>query len=240
MIDTALKGFLEKELEALELDFLMRVKRMNLNQGQIINLIAEMDFFKELQGLGLTKIVDKLEKEYSGIVNQNQETGGVKISALSLRELNIIKDLDVRSLLGQAENYATQFKSKLLKGLLSGEGNRTIANELEGMSLTSPQIVTAITTSRDEFNSIVLAKEYEEYPNQLFRLAGILDNRTRCACKAVLAFQPPEGFTKQEVDEGLLTKIAKEHCPKFKGQYTWTFRGGFNCRHYYEPIIEGT
>jgi hypothetical protein len=239
MLDTELKGFLEKELQALEEDFLLRMRRLNLNRGQMINLIAEMDFFKELQALGLTKIITTLEKEYAGIVNQMQETGGVKIKALSLRELNIIKDLDVRSLLGQAENYATQFKSKLLKGLLSGEGNRTIANELEGLSLTSPQIITAITTSRDEFNAIVIAKEYEDYPDQLFRLAGVLDNRTRCACKAVLAFQPKEGFTKLDVDEGLLTKIAKEHCPKFKGEYTWTFRGGFNCRHYYEPIIEG-
>lgn len=239
MLSETLNGFLEKELKGLEEAFLSRIKRLskeNLSQIEIIKLANELDLFNELQDLGLTKIIQKLDEEYSSIVESLLDQNKAGTAGLNIEQLKIIARLDAESLLGRAEAYANQFKSKWLKGLLAGEDTATIADSLEDIGLRSNQVISAITTAKDEFNAIATATIFENDPEQRFVLAGPFDKRTRCQCRAVLDFQPEEGLTKQEIDEGAWTRLAKEHCPKFKGEYTWTFRGGFNCRHYPEPV----
>jgi hypothetical protein len=77
-----------------------------------------------------------------------------------------------------------------------------------------------------------MANLFQDSPDVRFKLAGPVDNRTRCQCKAVMMFQPKDGLTKKEIDEDAWTKLALEHCLKFINKYTFVNRGGFNCRHF--------
>jgi hypothetical protein len=77
-----------------------------------------------------------------------------------------------------------------------------------------------------------MANLFQDSPDVRFKLAGPVDNRTRCQCKAVMMYQPKNGLTKKEIDEDAWTRLALERCPKFEGKYTFVNRGGFNCRHF--------
>ena len=226
-------GFLESELQQLEDRFLSRVKIFNqLSQTEKINLAIETDFFAELERLGLTRVLQKLQSEYAGIVGEITKLKPGGIEPIQYVELQTLMDLDTESLLNTARSYSSQFKSSLLKGLVSGESTSDIVSRLGDIGLKTNQTIAAVTTAKDEFNAASMAKVFEDSPDTRFKLAGPLDDRTRCQCKAVMLDQPKNGFTKAEIDEGAWTKIALSLCPKFDGKYTFINRGGYNCRHF--------
>jgi len=229
--------FLQKELEGLEASFIARLKAFEgLNYSQRIALAVQVDFFQELQEAGLSNVLQKMISEYGGILSQLEKLKPKGVQAYTIKELDLIANLDAELILGHAKNYATQFKSELIKGYVSGEDYKSIAARLSESRLATNQIIAAVTTAKDTFRASAVAKLFEDEPDTRFKLEGILDNRTRCSCKAVLSYQSKEGYTKEEIDKGAWTKIAKQFCPKFEGQYTFTFRGGFNCRHYVEIL----
>jgi len=229
--------FLQKELEGLEASFIARLKAFDgLSYSQRIALAIQVDFFQELQEAGLSSVLKKMLSEYGGIISQLEKMKPAGVQAYTLKELDIVANLDAEMILGHAKNYATQFKSELIKGYVGGEDYKTIAARLSESRLATNQIIAAVTTAKDTFRATSIAKLFEDEPDTRFILQGILDNRTRCSCKAVLLNQSKEGSTKAEIDLGVWTKIAKQHCPKFEGVYSFTFRGGFNCRHYPEII----
>ncbi|KAF0153363.1 MAG: hypothetical protein FD188_3382 [Ignavibacteria bacterium] len=128
MPDGNLPNFLDSELSALEERFLKRLAMFdNLSYSEKIQLATELDFFKELESAGLTKVVDKIELEYSGIIRDLASFKTQGITALTLQDLDLVLQLDQRSLLRSAESYASQFQSRLIKGFIAGEQ----ANEIE-------------------------------------------------------------------------------------------------------------
>ena len=231
---------LSQNLDALEIAFINRVRRYSTTRYiDQIRLAAELDFFKELQAAGLSNVLNELEQGYADIIKDIAKQRVKGIDPLSLEELQTISDLDVRSVLRSGQQYADQFQSRMLKGLIAGEDIKTMLSDFNIPGFKYNWNITALATAEDEFHSIATAKIYEDEPNARFELVGVKDNRTRCECLAVLDHQPESGWTKKEIDNGEATKIVKQYCPKVKPEsqkYTWRFRGGFNCRHRWAVI----
>lgn len=240
MIDGRINNFLEGELEDLERLFRSRVAeylRGGLTDVERIRLVAELDFFAELQANGLSDIIGRLEDEYAGIIQSLIKTPLGGISAFTLNDLELIVRLDAESILRSAEQFSSQFKSRLLKAFIAGEDTFDIIKNGQDFGLRTNQLVAAINTSRDQFQATALSKLFEDEPETRFKLSDFpFDDRTRCSCRAVITHQPEEGWTKEEIDNGAATKIALKYCPKFEGKYGFVNRGGFNCRHVWEIV----
>ena len=226
-------GFLESELQQLEDRFIAQLKMFDdLSNAERISLAVQEDFFERLQKLGLSHILQQLQFEYADIIKEIATYKPEGIAPIQYEELQTLTDLDTRSLLGQAQSYSSQFQSSLIKGFVAGETTEQVASRLDSIGLTSNQTIAAITTARDQFQASVMAHVFSDSPEVKFVLAGPVDAKTRCQCKAIMTHQPKDGLTKEEIDGGAWTRLAKEHCPKFTGDYTYVGRGGYNCRHF--------
>ncbi|KAF0146808.1 MAG: hypothetical protein FD143_3235, partial [Ignavibacteria bacterium] len=172
MPDGNLPNFLDSELTSLEERFLKRFAILNnLSYSERIQLATELDFFKVLESSGLTKVVEKIEKEYSGIIKDLASFKTQGISALTLQDLDLVLQLDQRSLLRSAESYASQFQSRLIKGFISGEDTTEIEKDLRNIGLRTNQTISAINTARDQFNAVAVAKLFEDEPETRFKLS---------------------------------------------------------------------
>jgi hypothetical protein len=239
-------NFLEKEIGQLEERFIGRLKLFdNLSRSQQIQLAYETDFFAELEKLGLTRILQKLNLEYGSILKDIAKYKTSGISALTYQDLDSIMQLDAESILRRAQAYAVEFKSSLIKGFVAGEDTDAIRSRITDIGLKTNWTISAINTAKDQFNSVALSKLFEDEPERRFKLSGPFDAKTRCECKAVLTFQPKNGFTKKEIDEGAWHKIAIQHCAKYnerflegkQAKYGFINRAGFGCRHF-EEVVE--
>lgn len=233
-----MEGFLESELRSLEQKFLDAISMFdNLTEAEKIQLAYQVDLFQELQDLGLSDVINKMLKEYAGILDDLLDKKEIGIGALRLTDLESIANLDAETLLGKAEAYTKEFRSALIKGFLTGQSTNEIKERLSSIGLASNQTIAAINTARDEYHSATLSKLFEDDPETRFKLSEFpLDEKTRCSCKAVILNQPKEGWTKEEIDRGAATNIVRKFCPKFEGEYSFIRRGGFNCRHNWEII----
>lgn len=246
------KGFLEDELSALEERFLRQINRFSkLSQSGRISLALQFDFFGEMQRQGLTNIIEELQSDYGGILKNLAQYKPSGISPITYQELQTIMELDSQSLLRSAASYSAQFQSSLIKGFISGEEMDVIADRLSNIGLLRNQVISVITTARDQFFAVSTAKVFEDEPERRFRLEGVVDDRIRCACKGVMLYQPKTGYTLDQINKGAWTVLAKRGCLEFGqsrserqyinlylgGKYTFVNRGGYNCRHYPEPVI---
>jgi len=240
-----LENFLESDLIGLEQAFIKRLRMFNnLSQIEKIQLAAELDFFKELESAGLSNVVQKLSGEYGGIIREIATIKKVGISATSLLDLELLLEADTESLLRSAQSYASQFKSRLIRGFIAGEDTDDILNALGDIGLKNNQTIAAINTARDQFNAVAVGKLFEDEPETRFKLNGPNDIKTRCECRAVLTKQPKEGLTQDEINKGAWHKIAMANCPEYAKRfsegkqlkYNLVNRGGYNCRHFVEIV----
>lgn len=234
LIDELVKIFIEK-IEAVGY----------VNEVDILQLNQEFETLKELAE---PVIIQHLEKTYykqlralrglNLVQTNSQDFGG-----LTGEQFNAILQLDSDKIL-RSFSYATdEFREQLIKGLFVGEDYRALSKRIvEEVPMRLNWMIAATDATKDMTQAVLTEKVFSNKPEQKFILNGPIDSKTRCQCKAVLAYQPKSGFTVEEINNGAWTKIALEHCPKFfkdkatGGEYTWTFRGGFNCRHYAEPV----
>lgn len=252
MLSEGTTDFLDAELTKLESDFRSKINTFlnsNLSQVDLVTLMAEIDFFKELQDAGLSDIINKVESEYVGILDKvikDARNLGVSISGLNLDALDTIMGLDADNILNSAKNYSNQFKAEIIKGALTGLTTNEIVASLDNIPLKTNQLVAAVNTAKDEFQAASMAKVFEDDETVRFKLAGPVDNRTRCVCLGVMEFQSDSGYTRKEIDEGAWSKLAEKGCEEFGrspsqreyltkylgGNYSFVKRGGFNCRHF--------
>lgn len=236
MPDGNVINFLEAELDKLQADFFYRIKLYANNmKGELGILVSELDFFKELQEAGLADVIGKVESEYGNIIQSivsDAEKLRVGVSGTTLRELEVLMNLDADSILNSAKNYSNQFQSNFIRGIISGQTTDQIVSNLSEIPLKTNQLIAAVNTAKDTFQASSMASLFSDSPDVRFKLQGPVDNRTRCQCKAVMLFQPKTGLTKKEIDEGAWTELALANCPKFEGKYTFVNRGQFNCRHF--------
>jgi len=230
--------FLANELDALELAFIARLRNYgSLSLVEQYKTIAALDFFQELREAGLSNVLSDLESDYINIIRMSSSRMP-GVSAITLSELEILMDLDAEAILRSGQGYSNVFKSRMLKSMIFGEDINTILADFRIPEFKHNWNIAAIQTAKDQFHAAAVGKIYEESPEQRFRLTGPLDGKTRCECRAVLEHQRKDGFTQNEIAKGAATKIVKQFCLEVKPEsqiYNWIGRGGFNCRHYWEP-----
>jgi hypothetical protein len=143
--------------------------------------------------------------------------------------------MDAKSYLGESSAYASRLQKALFMGSIFGEATDKIVDGIKEQfpTLSRNELYAAYTTAGTQLRETSKAVMFADYD---FRwvLDGVLDDRTRCECRAVLQNQPKKGWTIKEIEDGAATKIVKEFCPKVKPEsqvYNWAVRGGYNCRH---------
>jgi hypothetical protein len=246
---------IDELLQNTEIAFFNLIRKFtqrNISQREMFNLMLQVNFFTELEKAGLSNVIEEMNNQYAGIVSvllKESRKAGITVSNITLSDLEVLKTLDAERILRSAQDYALQFKSSLIKGLISGEDTNGIIAKLGEIPLRTNQLIAAVDTARDEFRAASTAKIFEG-TDKRFVLAGPLDNKTRCVCRGVLEFQPKQGHTLEEIKKGAWTKYAKKGCELYAknpserkyleetlgGVYTFVYRAKYGCRHYAEIV----
>lgn len=246
---------LTKAIENLQNTLIKRIEK-GLSSGyfsdvELAQLVSEIDFFEELKSLGYDNLLDKYFEEYEKIVlnlrEQAKNRGVENISGASLRDLDSLIDVRAEELLGRARQYGLKLRTVLFENIIAGTPTKELIDKLQETKLADYQLTASINTGITEFERSAVAKIYEGEPETKFLLIGVDDNRNRPSCESVLKYQPKEGWTKKEIDNGAATKLVKEHAKEFarsrseleqalKNPYTFQSCGGINCRHRWKVV----
>jgi hypothetical protein len=194
-----------------------------LSDQELAIIARELDFFAELNRLGYSDALQKLMDNYDDVaakVFSEASKKGLQISVGSVESLELIKELDARTLLGRARGYSDQLRTEMLKGIISGESGQSIAQRLGetvAKELSSSNVNMIVNDSFSRFSNSATFKAFEEDTDQKFIYVGVRDNLNRQECADVLDdAQNDTGYT---VDEIASLPVGL------------TDRGGFNCRH---------
>jgi len=230
------------DLEKIGIDFQKRIELLfrsgSYKTTDLQQVIAEMDFFTELVDLGymedLKKFLRAYDNEITVLVNEAKKIGVRNIGSGTIADLETLRDIDGEALLRRAEMFSSQYKSALLKSIISSTSLDQIRSEL------LPQIQTEVpfqpswfnsmvATSYSQFNASALAKLYEHSPERKFELDHPFDERTRKQCIHAIELMKeyPAGLTKKEIDNGILGEY--ESGGELT-KYNFINRGGYNCR----------
>jgi len=239
--------FLEIELARIEQEIIGRIRQVNLatlTDIELAQLFAEIDILSQSS-------VTELEKGYNQIITRiasEAERRNVNFAGFDKDGMiSRIYELDAAALFGRAEMYSNSIKSRFLKGIINGQDIRTIADSLDDIGLATNETIALINTAKSQMERATLAEAFKDEPDQRFILEGGILENTRPACLAVLNYQPKEGFTMAEINNGAATKLVKEHDAEFaknkssleyalKTPYSFVDCGGFNCIHNWEPV----
>jgi len=253
---------LVKDLEKIEDSMLKRivalVKSGNFTDADIASLSGQVDFFQQINQLGYAGKLEKFFEQYDEIlkkINQEAISRGLQgLSGASARTLDNYVNLKAGELLGKAQNFGNELQSALMSNLIAGTPIKDLVATLKETitPLSGNQLKVALNAGVKEFRVLTTKKVYEDLPEQRFKLYGPVDEKIRPSCHGVMKYQPKEGYTKKEIDEGAWTKLAIQGAHEFsnnaKGEiipssynmmdgkeYTFLFTGGFGpCRH--EPL----
>ena len=219
-------------IEEIKSSFLsLLISYKNTSKTERNKIIYLFEFFESMENEYGNAVISKVENDYKAILDDIMKYKVSGIYALTYRELKVIIDLDLSKVLRRFKQHQDFFKKCMIFNMLYGENTNIMAAELIQKGFDYPDGIAAVNTARDCFHAASMASLFQDSPHVRFVLAGPIDDRTRCQCKAVMLNQRKEGYTKKEIDEGAWTKLVIANCPKFKGKYTFVFRGGFDCRH---------
>lgn len=238
MSDTNEKDFLLEELLLLESNIFLFLNRLlSANRNNVL-ILFDVDFDQLLNDAGLDKTINKLESEYTKIVTKDADLAKSLNATIprNLDALQYLMDTDADTLLNNTKNFTNELKKKVLTGFVDGLNSSQILSLMNETKLTQPQIIATLNTAQSQFRAASMASMFQDAPGVRFRLAHVMDNRNRCQCKAVYLNQNREGYTKADVDKGAWTKLAREFCPKFEGEYSFINRGGWNCRGFIQVV----
>lgn len=238
MSDTNEKDFLIEELILLESNIFLFFDRLLRASRNNVLLIFDTDFNQLLNDAGLDKTINKLESEYTKIVSSDVKLAqslGVSLPK-KFDSLQYLMETDADILLNNTKNFSNELKKKILNGFNNNLSSSQIMSLLKDTKLSESQIVATLNTAQSQFRAASMATMFQDAPDVRFRLAHVMDNRNRCQCKAVYLNQDKNGYTKDEIDKGAWTKLAKQFCPKFDGEYSFINRGGWNCRGFIQVV----
>lgn len=209
-----------KEIEQQVINTVKGVNIASLGDAELAQLFAQIDFLTD-------NASEALLGEYSNVLNdvvKRAQSRGLSFSGASQDLLDQIISYDLAAISGRAAEYSNLSKSRIAKGIISGESVTQIASGLESIGLATNQTIALVNTAETQLRQVATKELYEDEPETRFKLVGPDDEKTRDSCAAVLAGQPKDGWTLEEIENGAASSVAGE-------SYTYVERGGYNCRH---------
>ena len=189
-----------------------------LNNTELLQLAKQIDFF--------TRTSKAYDDEIAKIFAELSRRELQRVPAASVEILRQLKDFELNYLTGSVRQYADQLKNAMLRGIVTGQTNIQIMNNLTtsfgvGTFISSSETSFLINDAFATFSNATRAKAYEQFPDLTFKYIGPRDDKTRDACKKVFAEIEKRGpLTIDEINALTI--------PGFQG---FSRRGGYNCRH---------
>ena len=221
------------DITELEARFFKKVEKLVNQKGisdfELANMIYEHNFYAELRNLGLdgaySELLDKYDETLAYWVKEGRARG-VDIMKANVQMLDDLADIDAKAILRRAEMFDSQFKSALLKPLISGYSQQQLIDEFlpviqKEVPFKTNWFIAAVDSAFTSFHSTTIKKVFEDDPEQRFTLLHPLDKNTRERCLHAIKIsdENPDGFTIEEIEGGALGL-----------EYRWDTLGGFNCR----------
>ena len=201
-----------------------------LNNTELLQLAKQIDFFAEMEQLGYSSLLTRTSKAYDDeiakIFAELSRRELQRVPAASVEILRQLKDFELNYLTGSVRQYADQLKNAMLRGIVTGQTNIQIMNNLTtsfgvGTFISSSETSFLINDAFATFSNATRAKAYEQFPDLTFKYIGPRDDKTRDACKKVFAEIEKRGpLTIDEINALTI--------PGFQG---FSRRGGYNFRH---------
>ena len=220
--------FYNKEIENIQQQLIDKLDNLVIGLGRVsdtelMQIAKQIDFFAEMEALGFTKPMNRVGKTFDDEIARvfaelsKRELG--QVSAASIDALRELKNFEMTYLTNGVRQYSDQLKTAMLRGIITGESNIQIMNNINttfgvGTYISSSETSFLINDAFSSFSNATRAKAYEEFPEVKFKYIGVSDNKTREVCQRALQ-EPP--LTREEIDA--------------LGYVDFTNRGGYNCRH---------
>ena len=220
--------FYNKEIENIQQQLIDKLDNLVIGLGRVsdtelMQIAKQIDFFAEMEALGFTKLMNRVGKTFDDEIARvfaelsKRELG--QVSAASIDALRELKNFEMTYLTNGVRQYSDQLKTAMLRGIITGESNTQIMNNINttfgvGTYISSSETSFLINDAFSRFSNTSRAKAYEEFPEVKFQYVGPSTGNIRPACVEALK-EPP--LTREEIDA--------------LGYVDFTNRGGYNCRH---------
>jgi len=220
--------FYNKEIQNIQQQLIDKLDNLvaglgTLSDTELMQIAKQIDFFDEMDKLGYGKLMNKVGKTYDDeiarVFAELSKPELRKVSVASIDTLRELKNFELTYLTGQARQYSDQLKTSMLRGIITGESNIQIMNNINstfgvGTFISSSETSFLINDAFSRFSNASRAKAYEEFPEIKFQYIGPSDDKTREVCQRALQEEP---LTREEINA--------------LGYIDFSNRGGYNCRH---------
>lgn len=220
--------FYNKEIQNIQQQLIDKLDNLvvglgTLSDTELMQIAKQIDFFAEMEALGFTKLMNRVGKtfddEIARVFAELSERQLGQVSVASIDALRELKNFEMTYLTNGVRQYSDQLKTAMLRGIITGESNIQIMNNINttfgvGTYISSSETSFLINDAFSRFSNASRAKAYEEFPEVKFKYIGSNDDKTRDVCKRALQEEP---LTRKEIDA--------------LGYVSFTDRGGYNCRH---------
>ena len=223
--------FYNKEIENIQQQLIDKLDNLVIGLGRVtdtelMQIAKQIDFFAEMETLGFTKLMNRVGKTFDDEIARvfaelsKRELGQVSVASIdALREL---KNFEMTYLTNGVRQYSDQLKTAMLRGIITGESNIQIMNNINttfgvGTYISSSETSFLINDAFSRFSNASRAKAYEQFPEVRFQYVGPSTGNIRPACVEALKAPP---LTREEIDAG-----------RAGVGVNFINRGGYNCRH---------
>ena len=220
--------FYNKEIENIQQQLIDKLDNLVIGLGRVsdtelMQIAKQIDFFAEMEALGFGKLMNRVGKTFDDEIAKvfaelsRRELG--QVSVASIEALKELKNFEMTYLTNGVRQYSDQLKTAMLRGIITGESNIQIMNNINttfgvGTYISSSETSFLINDAFSRFSNTSRAKAFEEFPEIKFRYIGPSDDKTRDVCKRALQEEP---LTREEINA--------------LGYIDFSNRGGYNCRH---------
>lgn len=223
--------FYNKEIENIQQQLIDKLDNLVVGLGRVtdtelMQIAKQIDFFAEMEALGFTKLINRVGKTFDDEIARvfaelsKRELGAVSVASIdALREL---KNFEMTYLTNGVRQYSDQLKTAMLRGIITGESNIQIMNNINttfgvGTYISSSETSFLINDAFARFSNTSRAKAFEQFPEVRFQYVGPSTGNIRPACVEALKAPP---LTREEIDAG-----------RAGIGVNFIDRGGYNCRH---------
>jgi len=228
--------FYNKEIQNIQQQLIDKLDNLvaglgTLSDTELMQIAKQIDFFAEMEKLGFGKLMNKVGKTFDDEIARvfaelsRKDLG--KVSATSIDALRELKNFEMTYLTNGVRQYSDQLKTAMLRGIITGESNIQIMNNINstfgvGTYISSSETSFLINDAFSRFSSTSRAKAYEEFPETIFYYEGPVDDKTRDVCRRAVS-ESGQGLTIDEINS--------------LGYVDFANRGGYNCRHQWRKAL---